>query len=123
MFDLIKDKSRGTIMCDEGEFITDKEEEKQKELEEQARENTPIRKKFREIKNSVSDMKCLIGMLLTAIDNDFNVPKTEEVVSYLEILKKYLDNHNLMLDEFLNELQLPDENAKLLRLSYVKFKD
>lgn len=110
-------------MCDEGEFITDKEEEKQKELEEQARENSPIRKKFREIKNSVGDMECLIDMLLTALDNDFNVPKTEEVVSYLEILKKHLSNHNLMLDEFLNQLQLPDEKAKLISLSYVKFKN
>ena len=110
-------------MCDDEEFITDKEEEKQKELEEQKKENSPIRKKFKEIKNSVDDMECMIDMLLTALDNDFNVPKTEEVVSYLEILKKHLENHDLMLDEFFNELKLPDGNAKLLRLSYVKFRD
>ena len=33
-----------TIMCDDEIYITDKEEEKQKELEKQALENTPIRK-------------------------------------------------------------------------------
>ena len=93
-------------MCDDEIYITDKEEEKQKELEEQERENSPVRKKFREIKNSVSDMECLIDMLLTALDNDFNVPETQEVVSYVEILKKHLKNHDLMLDEFLDQLKL-----------------
>ena len=68
-------------------------------------------------------MECLIDMLLTALDNDFNVPKTEEVVSYVEILKKHLENHYILLDEFLNQLNTPDKNTKLLKLSCVKNRD
>lgn len=110
-------------MDDEEKYLTDKLEEKQKELEELEKEKNPIRQKFRKIKEQCVDMKCLITMLLTALDNDFNIPKIEEIIDYLEILKNHLNNHDKSLDEFFEQLQLPEGKAKLISLSYHKFRD
>lgn len=103
--------------------LTDKAEENQKELKELEKENNPIRQQFREIKEQCEGMNCLITMLLTALDNDFNIPKTTEIIDYLEILKNHLKRHDKSLDEFFEQLQLPESKAKLISLSYHKFRD
>lgn len=108
---------------DEEEIKTDKYEEKQQELENIEKENNPIRRKFKEIKVECDNMECLINMLLTALDNDFNIPEPQEITEYLEILKNHLIKHTNSLDEFFEQIKLPNEKAKLISLSYSKFRD
>ncbi len=112
-------------MCDNNEekFITDKDEEQKKEQEEQDLENNPIKRKFKEIKKECENIDCMIKILLTALDNDFNKPSIQEVSDYLLIIKKNLLRHYDLLDEFLEQLQLPNGKTKLISLSYKKFKD
>ena len=108
---------------DDEEIKTDKYEEEQQELEKLEKENNPIRRKFKEIKNECDNMECLINMLLTALDNDFNTPNLPEIIEYIKILKIFLNNHEKSLDEFLEQIKLPNEKAKLISLSYSKFRD
>jgi len=98
-------------------------EEQKKEQEEQDLENNPIKRKFKEIKKECENIDCMIKILLTALDNDFNKPSIQEVSDYLLIIKKNLLRHYDLLDEFLEQLQLPNGKTKLISLSYKKFKD
>lgn len=108
---------------DNEEIKTDKYEEKRQELENLEKENNPIRRKLKKIKKECDSMECLINMLLTALDNDFNIPEPQEITEYLKILKNHLNEHANSLDEFFEQIKLPDEKAKLISLSYSKFRD
>lgn len=89
----------------------------------QENEKNPIKLKFKNVKESSQNLDCLIFILQKALDNEFNTPATEEIISYTYLMQEHLEKHNKLLDEFFNLLSLPDSKAKLISLSYTKFKD
>mgnify|MGYP007087076286 CR=1 FL=1 len=89
----------------------------------QKTEKNPIKLKFKNVKESSKDLDCLICILQKALDNDFNTPEIVEIINYTYLMQEQLKKHNKLLDEFYNLLSLPDNKAKLISLSYTKFKD
>lgn len=65
------------------------------------------------IKNNLNDLESLIDMLLPALDNEFNPPKREELLSYILVIKNYINNHNKLLDKFLIDFNLPETKTEL----------
>lgn len=130
MYNLIKSLHMCNIkevnMCDkfdddddgydeDGIVVTDREEEI-------AKENNPILKKYNETVDDNDDNICLVEVLLTALDNEFDKLHEDTIIRYLFILKKHLKNHNKSLEELIREINLPD-NSKLIHIAFTKFRD
>lgn len=100
---------------EDGIVVTDREEEI-------AKENNPILKKYNETVDDNDDNICLVEVLLTALDNEFDKLHEDTIIRYLFILKKHLKNHNKSLEELIREINLPD-NSKLIHIAFTKFRD
>lgn len=101
-------------------YVTDKEEERQIEFE---KEHNPIWKNFRKLKNDNDEIECMLGMLLTALDNEFNLPEITEITDYLFILQDRIKNHSKLLDDFFKLLKTPESKGNLVSLTKIRFKD
>ncbi len=84
-------------------------------------EENQFKQKFESIKENINNIESLINMLLVALDNDFEPPKIADVIDYIFIIKDYLKEHKELLNNFINELNLPDGKAKLLLLRTTNF--
>lgn len=105
-------------MYEEGIFYTDKDEEQMLE-----KNKNPIKQNFIEIQDHIMELKCMVDILLMAIDNEFNPPNLQNIEIYLSVLKEQIILHRQKLEVFFNSLAIPDEKGKLISLAYVKFKD
>lgn len=106
---------------DEEIFMTEQEEKNTiKELE-QEKDNSTLIQKFEDIKTNCNEIDYLLKILAKALKNEFEQPAIEEVDEYISIISKHIDEHKNLLNKF--EKQLPQGKAKLLPLSYQKFKD
>ncbi len=84
-------------------------------------EENQFKQKFDRIKNNLNNIESLINMLLVALDNDFEPPQISDIVDYIFIIKDYLKEQKQLLNDFINELNLPDGKAKLLLLRTIHF--
>ena len=84
-------------------------------------EEYQFKQKFDRIKNNLNNIESLINMLLVALDNDFEPPQISDIVDYIFIIKDYLKEQKQLLNDFINELNLPDGKAKLLLLRTIHF--
>lgn len=85
------------------------------------KEENQFKQKFDRIKNNLNNIESLINMLLVALDNDFEPPQISDIVDYIFIIKDYLKEQKQLLNDFINELNLPDGKAKLLLLRTIHF--
>lgn len=97
-------------------YQTDKDEEL-------AKENNPIRQEFKKVKQSLTKVNCLVNMLFTALNNEFDKTDTEDIINYITLISEHLEEHEKILNKFFNELSIPDKPAKLIGLRYDKFKN
>ena len=106
-------------MCDDEneEYViykTDREEELEKE-------NNPYYQEFLKVKNSCKNIDCLINIILTALNNDFDELDTDYLINYIELIREHLNNHRTQLDNFYSILDFPKSKTKLISLStYIK---
>lgn len=105
------------MIDDENEIVLiDREEELEKET-------NPIRLKFEKVKQSCNKVQCLINMMLTALNNEFDETEIDDIIDYTCLIIEQLENHKKELDKFFNDLEIPQSKTKLIGLSYHKFKD
>lgn len=102
-------------------FMTEQEEKNTiKELEHE-KNNSTLKQKFDDIKINCNEIDFMLKILAKALKNEFEQPTIDEVDDYLSLLLKHFDKHKNLLNTF--EKQLPESKAKLISLSYKKFKD
>lgn len=92
-------------------ILTDDEEELEKE-------NNPIRLEFDKVKGSCKKIVCLLNIMLTALNNDFDETDTEDIIDYINLISEHVENHQNMLDRFFKSLDIPQGKAKLIGLKY-----
>lgn len=83
----------------------------------------PIKEKFEKIKYDISELDCMLEILLTALDNEFEQPTIKNMETYLFLFKNLLQEHRINLDKFYKDLSIPDKSANVLSLKYIKFSD
>ena len=81
----------------------------------------PIKEKFHEIYENFLETESLINMLLTALDNEFGPPAMKDIQNYASVIKKHVEKHGIMLDEFMKKLSCPEGQTKLTVLRTYKF--
>ncbi len=102
--------------------MIDIEASKKTDNEELEKENNPIRQEFNKVKHSLTKVNCLINMLFTALNNEFDTIETDDIINYITLISEHLEEHEKILNKFFNKLNIPDKPAKLIGLRYDKFK-